>query len=140
VTNQPQLSAAADDAKRVAGEYYTGLWHRDDLGTREVWLARAPESVLDQLHAMHPGVYLIDNDAPRSRRQIEEVIETIDAPALQESGISIHQIGPTHDGYVRVAVVSDAPGAQAKLDQMFGSGVIRVTEQPRAQALPYRGA
>ena len=63
----------------------------------------------------------------------------IDVPALRESGMSIHQIGPTQHGYVRVAVERDARAAQAKLDAMLGPDVIRVLEAPRAQTLPYRG-
>jgi hypothetical protein len=56
--------------------------------------------------------------------------------ALRKAGISIHQMGPTHDGYVRVAVERDAPGAQAKLDEMFGRDVVRVQEEPMARELP----
>jgi hypothetical protein len=137
--NQPQVFAAADDVRPVAGEYYTGLVNHHDLGTCEVYLANAPESVLSRLRAMHPGVYVIHNDAPRSLRQIEEIIERIDVPALRDAGMSIHQIGPTQHGYVRVAVERDAPAAQAKLDAMLGPDVTRVVEAPMAQALPYRG-
>jgi hypothetical protein len=38
---------------------------------------------------MHPGVYVIHNDAPRSLRQIEEIIERIDVSALRDAGMSI---------------------------------------------------
>jgi hypothetical protein len=139
MTNQPHVSAAADDVRPLAGEYYTGLVNHHHLGTCEVYLAKAPESVLSRLHAMHPGVYVIHNDAPRSLRQIEEIIARIDVPALRDAGVSIHQIGPTQHGYVRVAVERDAPAAQAKLDAMLGPDVIRVVEATMAQALPYRG-
>jgi hypothetical protein len=135
MTNQPHVSAAADDVRPVAGEYYTGLVSHHHLGTCEVYLANAPESVLSRLRAMHPGVYVIHNDAPRSLRQIEETIERIDVPALRDAGISIHQIGPTQHGYVRVAVERDAPVAQSKLDEMFGPNVIRVVEEPMARLL-----
>lgn len=137
--NQPHVSAAADDVRSVVGEYYTGLVNHHHLGTCEVYLAKAPESVLNRLRAMHPGVYVIHNDAPRSLREIEEIIERIDVPALRDAGMSIHQIGPTQHGYVRVAVESDAPAAQTKLDAMLGPDVIRVVEAPMAQALPYTG-
>jgi hypothetical protein len=53
--NQPHVSAAADDVQPVGGEYCTGLWNHHDLGTCEVRLANAPESVLDRLQAMHQG-------------------------------------------------------------------------------------
>ena len=135
MTNQPQASAAADDAKPVAGEYYTGLVNHHELGTCEVYLANAPESVVNRLHAMHPGVYVIHNDAPRSLKEIEEIRERIDMAVLRDAGISIHQIGPTPDGYVQVAVERDALGAQAKLDEMFGPDVIRVHEELIARLL-----
>jgi hypothetical protein len=134
MTNQPHVSAAADDVRPVAGEYYTGLVNHHHLGTCEVYLANAPESVLSRLRAMHPGVYVIHNDAPRSLREIEETIERIDVPALRDAGMSIHQIGPTQHGYVRVAVERDASAVQAKLDEVFGLDVIRVVEAPMAQA------
>jgi hypothetical protein len=139
MTNQPHVSAAADDVRPVAGKYYTGMVNHHHLGTCEVYLANAPESVLSRLRAMHPGVYVIHNDAPRSLTQIEGIIERVDVPALRDAGMSIHQIGPTQHGYVRVAVERDAPAAQAKLDAMLGPDVIRVVEAPMAQALPYRG-
>ena len=127
------MSAAADDVRPVAGEYFTGLVVHHHLGTCEVYLANAPESVLSRLHAMHPGVYVIHNDAPRSEREIEEIIERIDMAALRDAGISIHQIGPTQHGYVRVAVEIDAPAAQAKLDAILGPELIRVVEEPMAR-------
>jgi len=139
MTNQAHVSAAADDVRPVAGKYYTGLVNHHHLGTCEVYLASAPESVLGRLRAMHPGVYVIHNDALRSLAEIEEIIERIDVPALRDAGISIHQIGPTQHGYVRVAVERDAPAAQAKLDAMLGPDVIRVVEEPMAHTLPHRG-
>jgi hypothetical protein len=58
-----------------------------------------------------------------------------DVPALRDAGMSIHQIGPTQHGYVRVAVERDAPAAQAKFDEMFGPNVIRVVEEPMVRLL-----
>jgi hypothetical protein len=133
--DQPHVSAAADDVRPVAGEYYTGVVCHHHLGTCEVYLANAPESVLSRLRAMHPGVYAIHNDAPRSLSGIEEIIERIDVPALRDAGISIHQIGPTQHGYVRVAVERDVPAANAKFDEMFGPDVVRVVEEPMARLL-----
>jgi hypothetical protein len=135
MTNQPDVSAAADDVRPVAAEYYTGLVNHHHLGTCEVYLARAPRSVLSRLYAMHPGVYVIHNDAPRSLSEIEEIIERIDIAALRDAGISIHQIGPTQHGYVRVAVERDVPAAQRKFDEMFGPEVVRVVEEPMARLL-----
>jgi hypothetical protein len=133
--NQPRVSAAADDAHPVAGDYYTGLVNHHDRGTCEVWLANAPESVLNRLHAMHPGVYVIHNDAPRSLKEIEEIREGIDPVALKDPGMTIHGNWPTQDGYLAVSVERDAPGAQAKLDELFGPDVIRVVEEPRLHFL-----
>jgi hypothetical protein len=138
MSNQPHVLAASADAKSVAGEYYTGLWNHHDQGTCEVWLANAPEAVIDQLHAMHAGVYEIHNDAPRSLKEIEDIIKLIDMAALRDAGMSIHGKGPTQDGYVQVSVETDAPGAKARLDEMFGSDVIRVREEPMGKVTPAR--
>ena len=83
---------------------------------------------------MHPGIHVIHNDAPRSLTEIEEIIKRIDMPALRDAGMSIHQIGPTQHGYVRVAVERDAAAAQAEFDEMLGPDVIRVVEAPMVQA------
>jgi len=131
---KPHVSAATDDVQPVAGEYFTGRVNHHHLGTCEVYLANAPESVIDRLCAMHPGVYVIHNDAPRSLNEMEKMIRRIDMPALRDAGISIHQIGPTQHGYLRVAVETDAHGAQAKFDEMCGPDVIRVVEEPMARA------
>jgi len=135
--NQPHVSAAADDVEPIAAEYFTGIWNHHDQGKCEVWLASAPNSVLEQLHATHPGVYLIHNDAPRSLKEIEEIRRRVDIAARSDAGLSIsyHGNGPTHDGYLRVMVDRDAPSAQAKLDELFGPDVIRVVEQPRLHFL-----
>jgi hypothetical protein len=133
MTDQPRVSAAADDVRPVAGEYYTGLVVQHHLGTCEVYLAHAPESVLSRLRAMHPGVYVTHNDAPRSLSGIEEIIRRIDIAALRDAGISIRQIGPTQHGYVRVAVERDVPAAQEKFDEILGPDVVRVIEEPLAR-------
>jgi hypothetical protein len=135
MANRPDVSAAADDVQPVAGEYYTGLVNHHHLGTCEVYLANAPESVIERLSATHPGVYVIHNDAPRSLNEMEEIIERIDMPALRDAGMSIHGKGPTQHGYVHVAVERDAPAAQAKFDEMFGPHVVRVVEEPMVRLL-----
>ena len=113
----------------------TGLVNHHHLGTCEVYLASAPESVIDRIRAMHPGVYVIHNDAPRSLNEMDVIIERIDMPALRAAGMSIHGKGPTQHGYVHVAVESDAPAAQAKFDEIFGPDVVRVVEEPMARLL-----
>ena len=139
MTNQPHVSAAADDVRPIAGGYYTGLVNHHHLGTCEVYLANAPESVVDRLRTTHPGVYAIHNDAPRSLNEIEEIIRGIDVTALREAGMSIHQIGPTQHGYVRIAVERDAPAARAEFDAMFGPDVVRVVEEPMVRRQPFYG-
>jgi hypothetical protein len=136
----PLVQAAATDAKSVAGEYYTGLRNHHDQGICEVWLANAPQAVIDQLHAMHAGVYDIHNDAPRSRNEVEETLRRIDIAALRETGMSIHGKGPTEHGYAEVAVERDAQDARAVFDEMFGRGVVRVVEEPMGVALPRSGS
>jgi hypothetical protein len=130
MTNQPRVSAAADDVRPLVGKYYTGLVVHHHLGTCEVYLAHAPESVLSRLRGMHPGVYVIHNDAPISLSGIEEVIRKLDITGLRDAGISIHQIGPTQHGYVRVAVERDVAAAQRKFDEICGPDVVRVIEEP----------
>jgi hypothetical protein len=85
---------------------------------------------------MHPGVYVIHNDAPRSLKEIEEIRERVRAG--RDPGISYTGDGPTQDGFLQVTVDSDAPGARAKLHEMFGPGLIRVTEEPMGRALSGR--
>jgi hypothetical protein len=132
--NRAYISEASGDVRPVTGDYYTGLVNHHHLGTCEVYLANAPESVVSQLRAMRPGVYVIHNDAPRSLEEMEAIIERIDMPALREAGMSIHRKGPTQHGYVHVAVEGDAPSAQATFDDMFGPDVVRVVEEPMAVA------
>jgi hypothetical protein len=107
--DQAYVSAAAEDVRPVAGEYFTGLRNDHTSGVCEVHLANAPESVLERLHAMHRGVYVNHNDAPRSLDELQVIIKQINVPALRDAGISIHQIGPTPHGYARVAVDKTRP-------------------------------
>ena len=124
--NQPHVLAAAGDVKPVAGEYYTGLISHHDQGTCEVWLANASESVLNRLHAMHLGVYVIHNDAPRPQSVVLALRDTLDWQVLQPEGVRIVSTGPTQDGYLRVGVMGDVATAQARLDALYGLNLIRV--------------
>lgn len=133
--NRPHVSAAANDVRPVVGDFFTGLVTHHDLGRCEVYLANAPESVIDRLRAMHPGVYVIHNDAPRSLNEMKEIIGRIDMPALRDAGMSIHKKWPTQHGYVHVAVEADALGAQAKFDELFGPDVVCVVTEPMARLL-----
>jgi hypothetical protein len=63
-----------------------------------LYLANAPGSVLNRLRDAHPGVYVIHKDAPRSFKEMEEIIERIDVAALRDGRMSIHQIGRPSTG------------------------------------------
>jgi hypothetical protein len=127
--SQTTLHEAADDARKVAGEsHYTGCWFHEDSDTLELWLSNAPSEVLQELEAIRPGVYLIHNDAPRPETAVLELREGLKANllTLRAEGIHVVGFGPTHDGYLRVAVMGDVPTAQARLDAMLGSNGARV--------------
>ena len=63
--NQPALDKAAQDARRIAGDqYYAGAVIDDRENFVELYLSRAPRSILRQLRAKHPGLYrVVDNRA-----------------------------------------------------------------------------
>ena len=121
------LNAAADDARKVVpGTHYTGCRLRQELEFLELWLFNAPSKVVEELEAMHPGVYLIHNDAHRPYTALLELMDALPVNGLKAEGIHIVQVGPTHDGYLHVSVMGDVPTAQARLDAMLGSNVARV--------------
>ena len=138
---QTVLDAAADDARtEVEDPYYTGCRLRQELERLELWLCNAPPEVLEELEAMHPGVYLLHNDAPRSEKAVFELGDALGAglPTLRSEGVHVVSWGPTQDGYLHVGVMGDVPAAQARLDEMFGTGVARVEYGEPARALPLR--
>ena len=76
---QTVLDAAADDARRVVGDaYYTGCRLHQELETLELWLFNAPLHVVQELEAMHPGAYLIHNDAPQPRTAVDDLRDSFD--------------------------------------------------------------
>lgn len=121
------ISITAADAKQIAGpSYYTGCWTHRDTNTLELWLASAPPELLTELEELHPGIYVIHNDAPRSEAGLFELMDALPVDRLKAEGIRVVRVGPTHDGYLHVSVMGDVPAAQARLDAMFGSNVARV--------------
>jgi hypothetical protein len=121
------ISTTAADAKEVARpSYYTGCWTHRDTNTLELWLASAPPELLTELEELHPGTYLIHNDAPRSEAALFELRDALPIDRLKAEGIRVVGVGPTHDGYLHVSAMGDVPAAQARLDAMFGSNVARV--------------
>jgi hypothetical protein len=122
------LTAAADDSRRVAGEgHYTGCRLRQESETVELWMCDAPSRILRALEAMHHGVYLIHNDAPRPYTTVLELMDALPVDRLKAEGIHIVRVGPTHDGYLHVSVMGDVPTAQARLDAMYAEDVAQVT-------------
>ena len=133
------LGEAADDARRVVGEaQYTGCRVRQEWEKLELWLFNVPPQVLEELEAIHPGVYAI-RDAPRSEAAVFELMDVLggELERLKMAGIRVVGYGPTVDGYLRVAVMGDLPTAQARLDAMFGKNVARVEYGEPLRALTY---
>ena len=126
---QEVLDVAADDVRSAAGvSYYTGCRIRSESEAVELWLFEAPAQLLGQLKALHPGTYVIHNDAPRPETAVFELMDALraDLLTLKAEGIHVVGFGPTQDGYLHVRVMGDVPTAQARLDAMFGSNVARV--------------
>jgi hypothetical protein len=121
------LSAAADDARRVVGEaHYTGCRLRQESETVELWLRDAPPEVLHELEAIHPDVYAIHNDAPRTFNELLELMHSIDLSALRSQGIEVNRIGPRNEGHLGVGVSSDVAAAQAWFEAEYDDGLFRV--------------
>jgi hypothetical protein len=136
---QSLLGAVAEDARSAAGDsYFTGCRLDQASETLELWLADAPDELLQRLEALHPGVYVIHNDAPRPLGAVEELRGSLDWWALKAEGIEVTEVGPSPDGYLRVGVLDDVEGAQAKLDAIHGHDVVRVHQGARFVSLPAR--
>jgi hypothetical protein len=133
--NQDALDAAADEARKIAGAYYTGVVVSAETNSDRLYLAHAPQSVLDRLNAAHPGTYVIHNDAPRPLSAVMHVMHHFSFHALDPEGITIAGLGPTQDGYLRVEVTSRVAEAQAKLDAKYGPGIIKVVHGDLATAI-----
>lgn len=124
--NEPFLGRCAGDARRVAGEaYYTGCRVRADSNTVELYLAGAPRRLLDEIEALHPGVYVIHNDLPHALGELLELMRSIDLPGLRSQGIGVNQIGPRNDGYLWVGVSTDIAAARAWFEGEYGLGLFR---------------
>ena len=127
--NQDALDADAGDAHRIAGRaYYTGAIIHADTNSVELYLAGAPQSVLDQLEAAHPGIYVIHDDAPHTSAALLKLEAGLDRAALGAEGIDVTEWGPTADGYLEVGVTSDVATAQEKLGEIYGPNVVHVVK------------
>ena len=120
------LSAAAGDARRVAGEaHYTGCRLRQESETVELWMCDAPSQVVQELEAIHPGVYVIHNDAPNTLSELLKLMHSIDLSALRSRGIEVNRIGPETDGYLLVGVGTDIAAAQAWFEAEYADDLFR---------------
>jgi hypothetical protein len=128
--NQPALDAAAAYAQQVAGDAhrFAGVAVDDDANKVIVYLVRAPQSILDELRARHPGIYAIHNDAPHTLSDITALQKSIDWSAWKARRIEIVSTGPTETGFLRVGVTKHVPQAQAAFDAKYGRGIIRVVK------------
>jgi hypothetical protein len=127
--DQIALDADANAARRIAGRaYYTGAIVHPDTNSVELYLAAAPESVIGQLEAAHPGIYVIHDDAPHTSATLLRLKARLDRVALRAQGLDVTEWGPTADGYLEVGVTGDVATAQAKLDEIYGPNVIHVVK------------
>jgi len=134
---QDALDVAAEDARSIAGtSYFTAAAVNVEANTVDVYLASAPRSVIDQLNARHPGVYVIHNDAPNTEAELLTLTAAFDETPLQEKGIRVTGWGPTRDGYLQVGVTADVAKAQSILDKLYGPNVIRVYQAEPAIPTP----
>jgi hypothetical protein len=140
--NQPALDAAAGYAEKVAGaaRSFTGVEIDDAANQVVVYLTHAPQSVIDQLNAAHPGIYVIHNDAPRTHQTLMRLENSFNFQILKPEGIQVFSVGPSVDGYLEVGVSSKLAEAQKKLDAVYGPNVVRVVKGSAAIATPRSSA
>jgi hypothetical protein len=127
--NQLALVADASDAQSAAGSYYTNAALNGASSTVDLYLARAPQSLIDRLNALHPGVYVIHNDAANPRSALLHLENSIDIAALRSQGVAISSLVPTSDGYLQVGVTSDVAAATAKLNSLYDPSLFRVVKE-----------
>ena len=137
---QALLGEAAADAKGVVGEaHYTGCRVRQELEKLELWLFDAPSSVVAELEAIRPGVWLIHNDAPRTEAVLFKMMQGLPVDRLRAEGINVVGVGPTQDGFLHISVMGGVFTAQARFDAMFGGNVARVEYGEPGRALALHG-
>ncbi|HZT86309.1 MAG TPA: hypothetical protein VE984_12985 [Gaiellaceae bacterium] len=126
--DQPALDTAAADAGDIAGQYLTLASVNDGADKVDLYLANAPQSVIDQLQAKHPGTYVIvQNNAAHPLSELRKVENSLPLRKLQAEGIDIESAAPTPDGYLAVGVHGhNVQAAQSALDAIYGPGIIKV--------------
>ena len=139
--NQDALDAAAIEASSIAGNnYFTGAAVNADTNTVDVYLAAAPQSVIDQLNERSPSSYVIHNDAPNTSAALLKLEAAFDEAPLQAQNIRVTEWGPTVDGYLQVGVTDDVATAQSTLAKIYGPNVIQVYKGEPFLATGYRYA
>ncbi|MGH2913253.1 MAG: hypothetical protein ACRDJ3_12345 [Solirubrobacteraceae bacterium] len=129
--NQPALDVAASDARAVAGTaYYTDAVVNDAANDVDVYLAHAPQSVIDRLQGVHPGSYVIHNDAAHPLSELLELQKSLDLSVLRAQGIDVVSTYPGRDGYLEVGVSKDVDAAQASLDAKYPDAIHVYSTQP----------
>jgi hypothetical protein len=127
LANQPTLDAAANDAESVAGSsYYTNAVVNDAAHTVDLYLANAPQSVVDQLNALHPGIYVIHNDAANPRSALLNLMNSMDIAALNKQGVDVSSLTPMSDGYLQVGVTSNVTAATTAIDSSSHGSLVQV--------------
>ena len=130
-SNEGALVLAADDAKSVAGDAYYASAVVDDAANQvDLYLANAPQSLIDRLDALHPGTYVVHNTAPATLSNLLQLQKSLPVDALRSQGIDITRVGPTADGHLLVGVGNDdLAAAESALAPFVGSGILEVIHQ-----------
>jgi hypothetical protein len=140
--NQPVLDAAADDARAIAGDaYYSNAVVDNQANTVTVYLAHAPQAVIDRLIAAQPSTYVIDNTAAFSEAMVLKLEDAIGGriPAWAAAGVRIRSLRPTLDGHLEVGVDSSVADAASRLGAQYGRAlrVVQDTEPTYLTAWRY---
>jgi hypothetical protein len=140
-SNQPALDAAADEARAIAGAaYYANAVVDDQANTVAIYLAHAPQGVVDQLTAAHPSIYVIHNTAAFSEAMVLKLEDAISGriPAWTAAGVRIGYLRPTLDGRLQVGVRSDVAAAASRLGAQYGSAVRVVADTEPTHLAAFR--
>lgn len=115
-SNEDALTAAAQDAQSVSGgTYYAGSMLDDSANVVDLYLVNAPQTLIDQLNTLHPGMYQIHNNAPATLVQLMALQKSLPVDALASQGVDVTRVGPTADGHLIVGVSSNLAAAQSAL-------------------------
>lgn len=141
--NEPALDAAAADAQTIAGsQYFTSTTVDIAVNTVTVYLASAPQSIINQLTALHPATYIIDNTSAHPLSYLDALQQKIndDEAQLQTSGIAYSYLEPTSDGHLEVGVRSNMATAVATLSAGYGGDALQFVQDnsPLPIAYTYR--